>query len=83
MSKNASGLLQLNSLFPMSHVRTSRHSVAQLVYLQGLLLRQVEYESSTTVSNVPSVFIHCPGIRPYIPNFISAATTHKVCFYRI
>ncbi|CAH8438016.1 unnamed protein product [Schistosoma intercalatum] len=78
MSKNASGLLQLNSLFPMSHVHTSRHSVAQLVYLQGLLLRQVEYESSTTVSNVPSVFIHCPGIRPYIPNFVSAATTHKV-----
>ncbi|CAH8440684.1 unnamed protein product [Schistosoma rodhaini] len=78
MNKNASGLLQLNSFFPMSHMRTSRHSVAQLVNLQDLLLRQVECESSTTLSYVPSVFIHCPGIRPYIPNFVSAATTHKV-----
>ncbi|CAH8491794.1 unnamed protein product [Schistosoma rodhaini] len=78
MNKNASGLLQLNSFFPMSHMRTSRHSVAQLVNLQDLLLRQVECESSTTLSYVPSVFIHCPGIRPYIPNFVSTATTHKV-----
>ncbi|CAH8435177.1 unnamed protein product [Schistosoma turkestanicum] len=81
-NKKVYGLLQLDSFSPMSTVRTSPYSVAQLNCLQNLLLHPMEYDSSTTtVSYVPSVCIHCPGIRPFIPNFVSEATIHKVLIH--
>ncbi|KAK4473025.1 hypothetical protein MN116_004219 [Schistosoma mekongi] len=77
-NRNVFGILKLNPFFPMDYVHTSSCSVSQLLHLHGLLLCQVVYESSTILSNVPSVFIHYPGTRPFIPHFVSAATTHKV-----
>ncbi|CAH8435782.1 unnamed protein product [Heterobilharzia americana] len=77
-STKVSSMLRLDPFFPMSSARTSSSFITVLPHLRGLLLYPLDCEPSIFQPHVPSVFIDSPGIRPYIPNFVSTATTHKV-----